>query len=150
MKSCRAAGPLCSWSLGMDEAHGCSATCVCACVLVCVCVGWWLHEHSGVSMRAHRGRISRCYCEWASPAGPRRCWQLFGVIYFIIYLFSHRGRVACAATLARRSRLHIHGGPPPPPHGTIINIHSGVTWKAGESSLTAAFNYSAASFHMHE
>lgn len=40
--------------------------------------------------------------------------------------------------------------PPPPPPGTIINIHSGVTWKAGGSSLTAAFNYSAASFHMHE
>lgn len=37
-----------------------------------------------------------------------------------------------------------------PPSGTIMNIHSGVTWKAGESPLTAAFNYSAASLHMHE
>lgn len=50
-------------------------------------------------------------------------------------------------TLAMEIAVHRYGCGS---RGMMINIHSGVTWKAGESPPTAAFNYSAASLHMHE
>lgn len=132
----------------MDEARGCSAACVRVCgrgaaggcmnTLAFPCV----HIVGELAAVIASGRLPQVLQMLAAVP-----FFFFKLSLLFIYLFSQRGCVACTTNACTMIVLHIHGSCS---RGMIINIHSGVTWKAGGSPLTAAFNYSAASLHMHE